>query len=164
MEVMQANLPLMFPNAIWLHYDAVRDRTGRSCNYEVGLTKTRCSYGGLRYWFICPLVTNGQHCNRRCRVLYLPKGADYFGCRKCHELTHRSQQRSGSYFYETVERPLKSLMNREERSHGLSRRTQKIFLRLGTDWSTHSFAAKPKGMHWRTYRALWFNPFTAGSG
>ncbi len=153
--------PLMFPNAIWLHYDTVGEPAGRSCNYEVGLTRTRCNYGGLRHWFICPVVRNGQHCNRRCRFLYLPGGSDFFGCRKCHGLTYRSQQKSGSHFYETVERLLKARWNREARFRGLSRRTEKRYLRLGTECSTH---AKPKGMHWRTYRVLWLNQIAAETG
>jgi hypothetical protein len=37
----------------------------------------------------------------------------------------------------------------------VSRRTEKIYLRHETDWSTQSCAVKPKGMHWRTYKALW---------
>ena len=58
-------------------------------DYKVPLTTTPCNYGGVRYWFICPLVKNGQPCGRRVRVLY--KAGDYFGCRHCYELTYSSK-------------------------------------------------------------------------
>jgi hypothetical protein len=49
-------------------------------------------FGGKRWWFICPLIVHGIACNRRAGKLYLPPGARYFGCRKCHDLTYRSRQ------------------------------------------------------------------------
>jgi len=59
-------------------------------DYTIQLATTPCNYGGVRYWFICPLVVNGQACNRRVSKLYLPPGAKYFGCRACYNLTYRS--------------------------------------------------------------------------
>jgi hypothetical protein len=50
-------------------------------------------YGGIRWWFECPLVIDGKHCGRRVGKLYLPPGAKYFGCRHCYDLTYRSSQR-----------------------------------------------------------------------
>ena len=44
-------------------------------------------FGGERWWFTCPLKVNDVNCNRRVGKLYLPPGANYFGCRSCHELT-----------------------------------------------------------------------------
>lgn len=58
--------------------------------YQVQLVTTSCNYGGVRYWFICPLTLNQQACNRRVSKLYLPPGGKYFGCRTCHNLTYRS--------------------------------------------------------------------------
>jgi hypothetical protein len=49
-------------------------------------------FGGRRWWGICPLVGNGQACNRRVGKLYLPPGGRYFGCRQCYRLTYRSVQ------------------------------------------------------------------------
>lgn len=37
----------------------------------VNITSTTCHFGGVRYWFVCPM------CGRRCAVLYPTK------CRKC---------------------------------------------------------------------------------
>jgi hypothetical protein len=49
-------------------------------------------------WFICPLLKpNGTPCNRRCRILYLPPGAKYFGCRECYNLTYDSCNESHKY-------------------------------------------------------------------
>ncbi|OGV95737.1 hypothetical protein A2W24_01135 [Microgenomates group bacterium RBG_16_45_19] len=59
-------------------------------DYTAQLVTTPCNYGGVRYWFICPLVVSGQACNRRVSKLYLPPGGKYFGCRTCHNLTYRS--------------------------------------------------------------------------
>jgi hypothetical protein len=62
-------------------------------DYEIKLTSTSCRYGGLRYWFICPLVDGGNPCGRRVGVLY--KLGDYFGCRHCQELTYKSRNLGG---------------------------------------------------------------------
>jgi hypothetical protein len=60
--------------------------------YAVGLTATPCPFGGARWWFRCPLVVDGAPCGRRCRILYRPYGAPYFGCRECWGLTYRCRQ------------------------------------------------------------------------
>src|SRR5262249_13469992 len=61
-------------------------------DYRVGLTTTRPRFGGLRWWFICPLVVNGYPCGRRVGKLYLPPGGRYSGCRHCCDLTYASCQ------------------------------------------------------------------------
>jgi hypothetical protein len=43
--------------------------------YEVELTATVPRFGGLRWWFVCPLVVRGVSCCRRVGKLYLPGGA-----------------------------------------------------------------------------------------
>jgi hypothetical protein len=65
--------------------------------YTVRLTTTRPRFGGVRWWFVCPLTVNGRACNRRVGKLYLPPGARYFGCRHCHDLTYTSCQESRKY-------------------------------------------------------------------
>lgn len=62
-------------------------------SYDVRLVSELCHFGGKRYWFICPLTTNGRYCGRRCAMLY---GSRYFGCRKCHDLAYSTQQVSYS--------------------------------------------------------------------
>jgi hypothetical protein len=64
----------------------------QSADYRVRLTTTRPRFGGLRWWFVCPLSVGGRPCERRVGKLYLPPSARYFGCRRCHELTYKSCQ------------------------------------------------------------------------
>src|SRR5262245_37562472 len=62
-------------------------RTGESLDYAVDLQTTPAGFGGVRWWFTCPLVVNGRACQRRVGKLYLPPGGRYFGCRHCYRLT-----------------------------------------------------------------------------
>jgi hypothetical protein len=66
-------------------------------DYLVCLTTTRPRFGGLRWWFLCPLTVKGRLCNRRVGKLHLPPAARYFGCRHCHDLTYTSCQESHQY-------------------------------------------------------------------
>jgi hypothetical protein len=79
-----------------LWYSWVRRSTGEqdSADYLVKLTTTRPQFGGVRWWFICPLVASGHPCNRRVGKLYKPPNNRYFGCRHCHDLTYTSCQES----------------------------------------------------------------------
>jgi hypothetical protein len=61
-------------------------------DYGVDLVSTPCRLGGVRWWFICPLVRNGASCGRRVGVLYLV--GKYAGCRHCYDLTYQSCQDS----------------------------------------------------------------------
>lgn len=65
--------------------------------YRVWLTTTPCYFGGIRWWFICPLEVNGIPCNKRVGTLYLPPHSEYFGCRHCHELTYTSVKENHKY-------------------------------------------------------------------
>jgi len=65
-------------------------------DYNAKLTWTPCNFGGRRWWFICPLVVNGQICSRRVGVLYLASGK-YFGCRHCYNLTYESCKESHKF-------------------------------------------------------------------
>jgi hypothetical protein len=91
-----------------LQYTTTNTTNGeqRTCDYWVLITSTACNYGGVRLWFVCPGWKNGIACRRRSRKLYLPRG-HVFACRVCHELTYESGQKSGSLFYELIERPMK---------------------------------------------------------
>src|SRR5438132_12723888 len=48
-------------------------------DYKIEIVATRCYYGGVRYWFLCPLEKDGKLCQKRVRILYL--GNNKFGCR-----------------------------------------------------------------------------------
>lgn len=60
-------------------------------DYKVQLTTTPCNFGGVRYWFICPLSRNGVYCGRRVAKLYCAPGRNYYGCRHCHNLSYESR-------------------------------------------------------------------------
>ena len=63
-------------------------------DYKVRLTTTPCNFGGVRYWFNCPLSRNGVYCGRRVGKLYKAPGAVYFGCRHCYNLSYESRNES----------------------------------------------------------------------
>ncbi len=78
-----------------LQYTITRwDNSKQDMDYTVFLKNTACHFGGVRWWFICPLVVNGRNCKRRVGKLYLLSGGRYFGCRHCYDLTYQSSQES----------------------------------------------------------------------
>lgn len=85
--------------SVRLWYNWAWQSSGRegSADSTVPLTTTRPRFGGLRWWFLCPLAANGQPCNRRVAKLHLPPPAWYFGCRHCHRLTYTSCQKSHQF-------------------------------------------------------------------
>ncbi len=66
-------------------------------DYKVRLTTTHCHFGGIRYWFVCPLIVNSHLCERKVGKLYLPPGGKYFGCRHCYDLTYTSCRESHKF-------------------------------------------------------------------
>ncbi len=60
----------------------------------IRLQTTPMQFGGIRWWFTCPLIVDVVVCSGRVGNLYLPPGAKYFGCRRCHRLAYRSSQRA----------------------------------------------------------------------
>jgi len=75
-------------------YYTVTDRSSgqkTDYDYKVNLTTTPCNFGGVRYWFICPLSKNGVYCGRRVAKLYKAPGGSYFGCRHCYNLSYESR-------------------------------------------------------------------------
>lgn len=62
-------------------------------DYTIWLTTTPVHFGGVRWWFICPLTKSGIPCRRRVGKLYLPPDGKYFGCRHCYDLTYTSSQK-----------------------------------------------------------------------
>ncbi len=63
-------------------------------DYKVQIVTTPCNYGGVRYWFVCPLgnKNTGELCNRRIGTLY--KDGDWFGCRHCWNLTYEARNKN----------------------------------------------------------------------
>ena len=80
-----------------LSYTTDRGGGKESSTYVIRLTATRPRFGGLRWWFVCPLVVHGWPCELRVGKLCLPPGCRYFGCRTCYALTYTSSQQSHKY-------------------------------------------------------------------
>jgi len=77
-------------------------------DYKIKLTTTACHFGGVRYWFICPLSANGVYCGRRVGTLYLGPGGKYFGCRHCYNLSYESRNETRSGMFGAFGRVLRS--------------------------------------------------------
>src|SRR5689334_6237500 len=96
----------------------VRDR--------VRLTWTEPTYGGRRWWFVCPRT------GRRTPKLFLPNGGWHFWSRHAYRLGYACQ--------------------REDRFSRLQRRAAMLSKQLGSDWDPWEIPpCKPKWMRWRTY-------------
>jgi len=78
-----------------VNYTITDRTTGKKTDYDykISLTSTPCHFGGVRYWFICPLSVNGVYCGRRTGTLYLASGGNYFGCRHCYNLSYEKPER-----------------------------------------------------------------------
>jgi hypothetical protein len=69
---------------------ATATKEKEALDYRVYLTATRPRFGGLRWWFLCPI----SGCGRRVRTLHIAPGGRYFACRQCNDLTYTSCQES----------------------------------------------------------------------
>lgn len=90
-------------------------------NFRVELVATPCRFGGRRYWFVCPLITNSSPCRRRVGCLFLPPGGRYFGCRHCYNLTYRCQKEHNKELDALMKLPLDELARQMDPSKGISR-------------------------------------------
>ena len=82
---------------LWYSWVWTATQEPESADYHVRLTTTVPRFGGVRWWFICPLAIDGRPCGRRVGKLHLPPRGRYFGCRHCHHLTYTSCQESHLY-------------------------------------------------------------------
>lgn len=100
-----------------LYYRITRfDGETKQMDYKVPLVRTKCYFGGFRYWFICPIYNQGIYCGRRVAILY--KDGDYFTCRKCSNLAYRSQNENKK----TQFHYLYSLLNLEQKLEKLNKK------------------------------------------
>src|SRR5260370_34833840 len=70
------------------------------------LTSTIPTFGGKRWWFICPLIEDEVACKRRVKKLFLPPGEVYFGGRTCYGLTYESAQSHDARVDKLVKNPV----------------------------------------------------------
>ena len=73
------------PHVRLYYTKAERDGTQTDYDYEISLVTTDCYFGGVRYWFACPM------CWQRVGVIYLAPNDAYFRCRHCNDLTYLSR-------------------------------------------------------------------------
>src|SRR5262249_20149350 len=80
--------------SVRLYYSCRATATGEkeALDYRVFLTATGPRFGGLRWWFLCPLAG----CGRRVSKLHLPPGGRYFGCRHCYDLATPAARKAAS--------------------------------------------------------------------
>jgi hypothetical protein len=99
-------------------------------DYRVNLDTTPCQFGGVRWWWRCPLH------GRRAAKLYLPPGATTFACRQSYQAAYRSQR----------ETPL-------ARSHA---RQRQLYEKLRGEYRYFEDPPprRPKGMHHATYERI----------
>jgi hypothetical protein len=83
---------------MWLRYTA----NSNPVDYRVRLTTTRPTFGGIRWWLICPLARIDGDPPRRVAKLYLPPGQTYFGSREAHRLTYTSCQESHDRLFRRI--------------------------------------------------------------
>jgi len=95
-------------------------------NYCVQLTKTRCNYGGSRYWLIC------LSCSKKTSVLYC---AGLYVCRHCIGANYGSQ----------LQQPVDRIYSR------LNAIRERLSWQVGI---IHGISERPKGMHAKTYNRL----------
>ena len=75
-----------------------------SMNNKIELATTPCNYGGVRYWFICPLYKKGRYCGRRVGVIY--SIGKWFGCRHCGGIAYQAQFEGGNFRVGSVTEPV----------------------------------------------------------
>lgn len=93
------------PDYIRFNYTHTSNWTGEkeSMDYKVQLTTTPCNYGGVRYWFVCPLSRNDVYCGRRVGVIY--SIGKWFGCRHCGDIAYAAQMKGGKFRGSSVSLP-----------------------------------------------------------
>jgi hypothetical protein len=95
-------------------------------SHRIALSYTETRFGGRRPWFTCP------GCLTHRRVLYYQQQG--FACRACFDLRYTSE--------------VEDVLSRA------SRQRRRILEKVGGHDPGRDFPVKPKGMHWKTYRAL----------
>ncbi|MEH6476222.1 MAG: hypothetical protein V7727_11060 [Sneathiella sp.] len=110
---------------------------GETRDYRIYLTTTVPNYGGLRWWFICPITGDKTY------TLHTVGGRK-FASRKVYNIGYQSQQESKLY--------------------GSLTRAQNIRERLGGSCDvTEMFPSRPKGM-WRRTHWRWFLKYEKALG
>ncbi len=74
-------------------YDIYPEEGKKRIDYNISLARSKCFYGGFRWWFLCPVIA----CGKRVGVLYKAKNGAYFCCRHCQRLVYASKNLSKKF-------------------------------------------------------------------
>ena len=111
-------------NEAYLRVHYTLTDSGKAMDYNIPLIATKAHFGGVRFWFKCPVT------GRRASKLFLPSGATFFACRQAYRLKYASQSQS----YED------RVINKK----------WKIVRKTGG----YNYPVKPKGMHEKTFERI----------
>lgn len=89
-------------------------------DYTIPITTTPCHFGGLRYWFQCPLIKNNVYCGKRVGKVYMVN--NYFGCRHCHEITYASRKISSRHRWN----PLYMILDLDMKTEEIYRKRKRL--------------------------------------
>lgn len=78
-------------------------RNRKNMSYMIAVEALPCNYGGLRYFFKCPL------CKKRMRILYFAENS-VFLCRGCLNLSYKSQRLRPTERYYHMAKKVKDLI------------------------------------------------------
>jgi hypothetical protein len=102
-----------------------RDGSKQDYDYRIGLVKTPCHLGGVRYWFCCP------QCGRRVAKLYRKPMGEMYLCRICNNLSYesRNESRLGRWgqigHFLVAERQMRELEEKIKRRHYAGKPTRR---------------------------------------
>ncbi len=131
-----------YPASIKISYSLDhQDDSKEEIKYSIVLSTSDLSWGGVRYWFICPLTG----CGERVGKLYLPPGGKYFGCRHCYQLTYISNQ--DQHKNEGMYRSFAASMSNG--AHQYDWRDVKYFMENEMDYSRNSYSWDYENTHKR---------------
>jgi hypothetical protein len=112
-------------------------RNGETWTQRIRFDQTRCNYGGMRDWFLCPV------CARRVGKVYLPTcivdsrrlPVNRWACRSCYSLTYEQRANHDQYW---------TLLHRAERLEARWFDGQEVI-------EGKSYIKPRKGLHMKTF-------------
>ncbi len=98
------------------------NKNGDSTKHEyiAYLVSTDCNYGGIRWWFACPV------CGLRVGVLYMAPGDTRFYCRHCNNLSYHSRNNCSVAKFGVTGREIDKLRSEIKRWTWRGRPTRKV--------------------------------------
>ncbi|MCX6753004.1 MAG: hypothetical protein NTW62_01495 [Candidatus Nomurabacteria bacterium] len=110
-----------------------REENWTDINFSLKMESLPCRFGGKKWFFICGLFKNNKYCGQRVRILY--EAGNYFGCRKCANLSYESCNISGlaKQFGRIVSFPeIEKIREKAKRTHYNGKLTKKYlrYLRI----------------------------------